>query len=114
MEDSERPGAAALSKMPVEGFLKVTRPEGPALTSEQRVHLIRKGNELFTAGEVEQAKRIFVATGYTDGLIRVGDHFAGQRDFLSAYQMYRMAKARDKADAMVEKLSQILRNWMKE
>ena len=41
------------------------------MTEKERVALIRKGNELYNAGKIEEAIRIFTATGYKDGLTRV-------------------------------------------
>ena len=46
------------------------------VSKEQRAALIRKGNELFNKGEFGLAQRIFITTKYSDGLIRIGDHFA--------------------------------------
>ena len=103
-----------LRSMPSEGFLKVTRPPAPAVSSEQKVQLIRKGNELFARGELESAKKIFVATRYSDGMIRLGDHYEKQKDYLSAFQMYKMAPAPDRAESMIQKLSAVLKNWLKE
>ena len=103
-----------LRSMPQEGFLKVTRPPSPDLSSEQKVQLIRKGNELFGRGEWEQAKKIFVATRYSDGMIRLGDLYSNQKDYLSAFQMYKMAPAPDRAEAMIQKLTAVLKNWLKE
>ena len=103
-----------LKTMPTEGFLKVTRPPAAEVSTEQRVQLIRKGNELFSLGEWDQAKKIFVATRYSDGMIRLGDLYAGQKDYLSAYQMYKMAPAPDRAETMIQKLSAVLKNWLKE
>ncbi len=103
-----------LGSMPAEGFLKVTRPAAPAVSLETKVQLIRKGNELFTQGQVEQAKKIFVATRYSDGMIRLGDLYDGQKDYLSAFQMYKLAPAPDRAEAMIQKLTAVLKNWLKE
>jgi hypothetical protein len=100
--------------MPQEGFLKVTRPPAPEVSSEQKVQLIRKANELFSQGNLEQAKKIFVTTRYSDGMIRLGDLYASQKDYLSAFQMYKMAPAPDRAEAMIQKLTAVLKNWIKE
>jgi len=100
--------------MPSEGFLKVTRPPAAEVTTEQKVQLIRKGNELFSQGQLEPAKKIFVATRYSDGMIRLGDYYAQQKDYLSAFQMYKMAPAPDRAEAMIQKLTAVLKNWLKE
>lgn len=103
-----------LQSMPPEGFLKVTRPPAAEVTSEQKVQLIRKGNELFSRGELEAARKIFVATRYSDGMIRLGDLYDRQKDYLSAFQMYKLAPAPDRASAMILKLSAVLKNWLKE
>jgi hypothetical protein len=103
-----------LRSMPREGFLKVTRPPVPEISSEQKVQLIRKANELFGRGELEQAKKIFVSTRYSDGMIRLGDLYAQRKDYLSAFQMYKMAPAPDRAEAMIVNLTAVLKNWIKE
>jgi hypothetical protein len=103
-----------LRSMPSEGFLKVSRPPAAEVSSEQKVQLIRKGNELFTMGQFEAAKKIFVATRYSDGMIRLGDRYAQEKDYLSAFQMYKLAPAPDRAEAMIQKLSAVLKNWLKE
>ncbi|MFW5738253.1 MAG: hypothetical protein ACOCYX_05020, partial [Spirochaetota bacterium] len=53
------------------GFIKTSRRQGPELSAEQRSALIRRGNELFNKGSIDQAKRVFITTRYTDGLIRI-------------------------------------------
>jgi hypothetical protein len=103
-----------LRSMPAEGFLKVTRPPSPDVSTELKVQLIRKGNELFSRGEFDQAKKIFVSTRYSDGMIRLGDRYAAEKDYLSAFQMYKLAPAPDRAEAMIQKLSAVLQKWLKE
>lgn len=103
-----------LATMPSQGFLKVTRPPAPEVSPELKVQLIRKGNELFSQGEFDQAKKIFVSTRYSDGMIRLGDHYATQKDYLAAYQMFKLAPAPDRAEAMIQKLTAVLQNWLKE
>lgn len=100
--------------IPEEGLIKVTRPQTPKLSPEQRVHLIRKGNELFQAGEFLQARKIFVATGYTDGMLRMGDYYMKSGDPLAALQMYKMAPAPDKVEALVIRMTGVIKKWLKE
>jgi len=103
-----------LRNIPREGFIKVTRPDAPLLSSEQKVQLIRKGNALFQDGDFNQAKKIFVATGYSDGMIRLGDRFMDRGDTLEALQMYKMAPAPEKAEAIILLLTKAVRKWLKE
>jgi len=105
-----------LRRLP-EGFLKVTaaRPAGPAnLAESERVALIRKGNELFNLKKYELARKIFVTTGYADGLIRLGDLYLKKSQPLEAFRMYLLAPDRKKVEAMLEKSVAVLRHWLSE
>ena len=65
----------ALKLIPANGFIKVATENKIELSSQQRIALIRKGNELFNQGEFEKAKRIFLTTSYSDGLTRIGQYY---------------------------------------
>lgn len=103
-----------LKKLPAEGFLKVSTSQAVEMEAQQKAALIRKGNELFNQKEYEQAKRIFLTTGYTDGLIRLGNLYLGQSNPLEAFRMYWLAPDRKKVDVMLEKTVGILKKWLKE
>lgn len=103
-----------LKQIPREGFLKVADTENRALSAAQRTALIRKGNQLFNAGNIEQAKRVFLTTGYGDGLTRVGDHYAKRNRPLDALRMYWLAPAPHKIERMTEQISSILAYWLAE
>jgi hypothetical protein len=103
-----------LRGIPKEGFLKLSRPDRSTLDPSQRTALIRKGNELFNAGRIEQAKRIFLTTGYGDGLIRIGDYYLKKREPLEALRMYWIAPSPEKAQRILEQAAGVLRNWMHE
>ena len=62
-----------------EGFIKVTDSPVKTLTPKQKVILNRKANVLFNEGNIEGARRIYITTGYSDGLIRVGDIYKEQK-----------------------------------
>ncbi len=99
------------------GFVKtgVTTPaDRPQLSSEQKTTLIRKGNELFNEGQVDTAKRIFITVGYTDGLIRLGDHYYTQNRPLEAFKMYRLAPDNGRSERMIERMALVLRTWLLE
>ena len=104
----------ALKRIPRGGFLKIGSQGRIALSSSQRVALIRKGNELFNDGMINQAKKVFITTGYSDGLIRIGDYYLKQQDPLEALRMYWMAPAPDRVDRIIENTAGILRKWMDE
>ena len=103
-----------LDRLPREGFLKLTSSRPKELPDEQRIGLIRKGNALFNEKKLDLAKRIFITTGYSDGLIRLGDLYVKQGNPLEALRMYWLAPDREKVNVLLEGTIQVLRKWLKE
>lgn len=103
-----------LKKLPSSGFLKVSQENSVPLSQQKRAALIRKGNELFNDGELELARRIFLTTRYSDGLIRIGDRFVKAGRPLDALRAYWIAPCPEKAEAMVARISGVVRQWLKE
>jgi hypothetical protein len=104
----------ALKNIPKQGFIKLTRDQGPTLSREQRTALIRRGNELFNKGEYEKAKKIFITTGYSDGIKRIGDYYISKKKVLEAFRMYNLAPAQQEIDNMIEQMAGVVRHWLKE
>lgn len=96
------------------GFIKTARDATVRLSAQQRIVLIRKGNELFNAGRIDQAKRIFITAHYTDGIIRVGDYYMDQKEPLEAFRMYWLAPERRKSEYLIERMAAVVRSWLKE
>ena len=103
-----------LKMIPDEGFIKTTSDRRASLSPDQRSALIRKGNELFNQGKYDVAKRIFITTGYSDGLIRLGDLYYKKHKCLEAFRMWSMAPHKKKVNYMVESMAWIVRSWLKE
>lgn len=91
-----------------DGFIKVTDNPVSSLTSEQKAILNRKGNELFNKGRIEEARRIFITTGYSDGLTRVGDIYQKKNETLKALKLYVLAHNKSKAEPIYEKMAKII------
>lgn len=91
-----------------DGFIKVTDKPIQGLTSEQKAVLNRKGNVLFNEGKYDAACRIFVTTGYSDGLARIGDLYMKQNKGLTALKYYLLANNRAKSEAIYEKIASII------
>ena len=91
-----------------DGFIKVTDTPVSSLTSEQKAILNRKGNELFNKGRIEEARRIFITTGYSDGLTRVGDIYQKKNETLKALKLYVLAHNKSKAEPIYEKMAKII------
>ena len=90
-------------------FIKVTENALTPLSSEQKVVLNRRGNQLFNEGFINEAQRIFVTTGYSDGLTRVGDYYIAHDNTLEALRMYCLAKNKRKSEPIIDSLVQLIR-----
>ncbi len=102
-----------LKKLPKEGFLKTTVDKRDDLTSQQRIQLIRRGNEFFNGGNTEMARKIFLTLGYKDGIIRLGDFYYEKGQPLEALRMYMQAEDQNKVDEMVIRMAQVIKQWLK-
>lgn len=87
-------------------FIKTSDLPVSGLTDPQKVALNRKANALFNEGKFGMAERIFITTGYSDGLTRVGDTYAQKKDYFSALKLYLLAHNRRKSEPIIEKISQ--------
>lgn len=75
------------------------------MDNEERISLIRKGNELFNKGDITGASAIFVKTGYRDGLTRVADYYFFDKKLpLIALKFYRMVNRKDKVDEIFARM----------
>ncbi|MDR2313487.1 MAG: hypothetical protein LBE02_03045 [Spirochaetaceae bacterium] len=97
---------------PQGGFIKTTVK--PSIDGTTKAALNRKGNTLFNTGDVEGAKRIFLTTGYSDGLSRIGDYYKSRGRPLDALRMYWVAPDHTKANPMIQQLSEIIRHFIYE
>jgi hypothetical protein len=74
------------------------------MTDEDRIGLIRQGNELFNRGDFKNSLKIFLATDYKDGIIRVADHlYYEEKQQVSAIKLYKKAGYQRKVDEFAEK-----------
>ncbi|MCL2179604.1 MAG: hypothetical protein FWB83_00605 [Treponema sp.] len=89
-------------------FIKVSAPA--PVDGTQKAALNRKGNQLFNTGKIEDARRIFITTGYTDGLSRVGDYYKKYGRVIEALKMYWIAPERSKSQILIEQLAGVIRN----
>jgi hypothetical protein len=103
-----------LKLIPKDSFLKISGLAPKTLKREERAALIRKGNELFNKGKYDLAKRIYITTGYSDGLIRMAEYYLSIKEPLEALKMYWIAPHKKRVEGMIEKSAQILSKWLKE
>jgi hypothetical protein len=93
-------------------FLKGT--ESSRVESAQKAALNRRGNELFNKGGVEEARRIFITTGYSDGLSRIGDYYKKKGRMVDALRMYWTAHDKKKTAEACMELSIFIKGLMQE
>lgn len=108
-EDLEKKFTEAVSEnKPVEGFIKVTDNPVNGLNSEQKVILNRKANTMFNNGNIEDARRIFITTGYSDGLTRVGNYYMSKNQDLKALKAYYLAHNKRDAEPIYESIAKVI------
>jgi len=85
------------------------------LTPKERILLIRKGNELLNDGDIEKAEKIFIATAYKDGLIRIGDYYYfDKKNVFKALNLYLEAKYEKRIKELTERMALVLKQWLNE
>jgi len=93
-------------------FIKVSKPA--PVDGSQKAALNRKGNQFVNEGKIEEARRIFMTTGYTDGLSRIGDFYKSKGRLIEALKMYWIAPDKKKAQPLIEQLAYFVQNMAKE
>ena len=94
------------------GFIKTTTPA--RVDSAQKAALNRRGNVLFNSGDIEGARRIYLTTGYSDGISRVGDYYKSQNRLIDALQMYWIAPDRTKYEPILMQLATMMQHLIHE
>ena len=84
-----------------EGFIKTTEHPLKTLTIEQKVKLNKKN-------DISAAERIFITTGYSDGLSRIGDYYANKNEKLKALKFYHLAHNTYKEGMLLDQLASII------
>lgn len=97
-----------------DGFIKVTDNPVKGLTSDQKVILNRKANAMFNNGNVEDARRIFITTGYSDGLTRVGNYYMNKNESLKALKAYFLAHNKRDAEPIYENIAKVISTLISE
>jgi hypothetical protein len=93
-------------------FIKTVKR--PPIDGSQKAALNRKGNVLYNSGNIEGARRIFLTTGYSDGLSRIGDYYKSKGRILDALQMYWIAPDKPKSEAILMQVSALIQSLIHE
>lgn len=97
-----------------DGFIKVTDNPVNGLNPEQKVILNRKANIMFNNGNIEDARRIFITTGYSDGLTRVGDYYLNKNESLKALKAYYLAHNKRDAEPIYVDIAKLISTLLNE
>ncbi len=85
------------------------------MDNKERSSLIRRGNELFNQGDFKNALKIFLATHYQDGIVRVADHlYYEDENTIGAIKLYKKAGYQRKIDEFAEKAALTIQAWLAE
>ena len=90
------------------GFIKIPDTPVASPSAGQKAALNRTGNTLFNKGDIEQARRIFTTTGYSDGLTRVGDAYAKKNEPIKALKQYVLAHNVKKSEPIYECMARVI------
>lgn len=93
-------------------FIKISVPA--PVKGQEKAALNRKGNQKFNEGDIEGAKRIFLTTGYSDGLSRVGDFYKTNNRNIEALRMYWLAHDKKKSEPIIEQAAFLLQSFLNE
>jgi hypothetical protein len=102
------------ARFPADSLIKTADLPAPSVDPDRKVKLNRKGNELFNQGEIEAARRIFQTTGYSDGLIRVGDRYLSDSRPIDALKMYRLARDDKRSERLIGTAAQVIQYLLHE
>jgi tetratricopeptide (TPR) repeat protein len=69
------------------------------MDQNERVLLIRKGNELYNQKKYDEAIKLFLKADYMDGIMRVADYYYyDMKQPLAALKFYRLINRKDRID----------------
>jgi len=99
---------------PEGGLIKTVDEPNKELSSAEKAQLNRRGNALYNTGDIETARRIFQTTGYSDGLIRVGETYLRLGKPVDALKMFKLSHDQSRSEALIEKAAMAIRKMLEE
>lgn len=84
------------------------------MKDEEKVALVRKGNEFFNNKNISEAIKCFVKAGYRDGITRVADfYYYDKKQPLIAFKFYKMVNRKDRVDEIFARMMFALNKLLK-
>ncbi|MBN2873796.1 MAG: hypothetical protein JXM71_01775 [Spirochaetales bacterium] len=103
-----------IKSFPEGGLIKTVDEPNKELTAAQKAQLNRRGNSIFNDGDVESARRIFQATGYSDGLCRVGESYLENGRPVDALKMFKLSHDHARSAELIERAAFAIRKMLDE
>jgi len=113
-EDGVQMDQTIFQNFPDDGLIKTVDEPNGDLSSEQKAQLNRRGNAIFNKGDIETARRIFQTTGYSDGLMRVGESYLSAGQPVDALKMFKLSHDQKRSAELVERAAQAIRKMLTE
>ncbi len=101
-------------KFPDAGLIKTVDEPNGELSSAQKAQLNRRGNVIFNKGDLETARRIFQTTGYSDGLMRVGEAYLAAGRPVDALKMFKLSHDPGRSEELLERAALAIRKMLDE
>lgn len=101
-------------RFPEAGLIKTVDEPKSDISSAQKAQLNRRGNSLFNSGDIETARRIFQTTGYSDGLMRIGERYLDNGQPIDALKMFKLAHDGKRSDELIERAALAIRKILDE
>lgn len=101
------------SKFSEDALLKQTDYPNKELSPSDKAQLNRKGNIFYNEGKIELARRIYQTTGYSDGLIRIGEYYLQHDQPIEALKMFKLAHDDAKTQALAKIAAQAIKTLLK-
>lgn len=94
-------------------FIKSSDLPSGTLSIQQKALLNRKANIFFNEGNYQAAQRIYITTGYSDGLTRIGDILYKKGEILAAFKQYLLARNKQKSEIILVQLANLISKIIK-
>ena len=105
--------SAKIDSFPDEGLIKTTDYPNQELTPSDKAQLNRKGNIFYNEGKIDLARRIFQTTGYSDGLIRIGEFYLNHEQPIEALKMFKLAHDDVRTETMAKVAAEAITTLLK-
>ena len=105
--------ADLFSKFSEDALLKQTDYPNKEISPSDKAQLNRKGNILYNEGKIELARRIYQTTGYSDGLIRIGEYYLQHDQPIEALKMFKLAHDDTKTQALAKIAAEAIKTLLK-